>query len=39
MEAESGVTRRSIDELRSSRIQGDQMERASAVTESLIDEL
>ena len=32
MEGESGVTRRFIDELHSSDIQGDQMEAESGVT-------
>ena len=32
MEDESGVTRRIIDELHSSDIKGDQMERKSGVT-------
>ena len=39
MEAESGVSRRIIDELHSSDSQGDQMEGESGVTGSIIDEL
>ena len=39
MEGESGVTRRIIDELHSSDIQGDQMEGESGVIRSIIDEL
>ena len=38
MEAESGVTRSIIDELRSSRIQGYQMAGESGVMRSFIDE-
>ena len=38
MEGESSVTRRIIDELHSSAIQGDQMEGESGVTRSEIDE-
>ena len=37
MEGESGVTRNIIDELHSSDIQGDQMERESDVPQSIID--
>ena len=37
MERESCVTQRIIDELLSSFIQGDQMERESGVTRSIID--
>ena len=37
MEGESGVTRSIIDEVRSSDIQGDQMEYESGVTGSIID--
>ena len=36
MEGESGVTRNIIDELHSSHIQGDQMERESGVTRRII---
>ena len=39
MEGESGVTRRIIDELHSSYIQGDQREGESGATRSIIDEL
>ena len=39
MEDEAGVTRRIIDELHSSYIQGDQMEGESGVTRTIIDEL
>ena len=39
MERESGVTRKIIDELHSSDIQGGQMEGATGVTRSVIDEL
>ena len=39
MEGESGVNRGIIDELHSSDIQEDEMERASGVTRSIIDEL
>ena len=39
MEGESGVTRSFIVELRSSDIQGDQMQGESGVTRSIIDEL
>ena len=38
MEGESGVTRRIIDELHSSYIQGDQREGESGTTRSIIDE-
>ena len=39
MEGESGVTRSIIHELLSLHIQGDQMERKSCVTQSIIEEL
>ena len=39
MEGESGVTRRIIDELHSSYLQGDQREGESGATRSIIDEL
>ena len=39
MEGESGVTRRMIDELHSSDIQGDQTEGEAGVTRSIIDEI
>ena len=39
MEGESGVTRRIVDELHSSDIQGDQMKGGSHVTRSISDEL
>ena len=39
MEGESDVTRKIIDELHSSDIQGDQIEGESGVTQSVIDEL
>ena len=39
MEGESGLTRRIIDELHSSDIQGYQMEGESDVTRSVINEL
>ena len=39
MEGESGVTRRIIDQLYSSDIQPDQIERERGVTRSIIDEL
>ena len=39
MQGESGVTRKIIDELHSSDIQGDQMEGEGGVTRSIIDEL
>ena len=39
MSGESGVSRSIIDELRSLRIQGDQMEGESVVTRSVIDEV
>ena len=39
MNGESGVTRRIIDELHSSDIQGDQMVGESIVTRSITDEL
>ena len=39
MEGESGVTRKMMDELHSSDIQGDQMEGESGVTQSIIDVL
>ena len=39
MEGESCVTRNIINELRSSDIQGDQMEDESGVTRSIIDEI
>ena len=39
METESGVTRRIIEELHSSDIQGDQREGQSCVTRIIIDEL
>ena len=39
MEGESGVTRRIIDELHSSYIQGYQREGESGTTRSIIDEL
>ena len=39
MEDENGVTRRIIDELHASDIQGDQMEGESGVTGSIIDEI
>ena len=39
MEAEFGLPRSIIDELRSSDIQGDQMEDEIGVTPSIIDEL
>ena len=39
MEDESGVTRRIIDELHSSDIQGDQMEGVSGVSRRIIDEV
>ena len=39
MEGESGVTRRIIDEVPSSDIQGDQMQIESGVTRSTIAEL
>ena len=39
MEGESGLTRRIIDELYSSDIQGDQMEGESCLTPSIIDVL
>ena len=39
MEGESGDTRSIIDELHSSDIQRDQMERKSGVTAIIIDEL
>ena len=39
MEGESSFTRRIIDELHSSEIQGVQEERESGVTRSIIDEL
>ena len=38
MEGESGVTRRIMDELHSSDIQGDQMKGGRGVTPSIIDE-
>ena len=37
MEGESDVTRRIIDELHFSFIQGDEMEGESSVTQSIID--
>ena len=39
MEGESGVTRKFIDELHSSDIQGDQMEREGGASRSIIDEI
>ena len=39
MEGESGVTRKIIDELHSSDIQGDQMEREGDGSRSIIDEI
>ena len=39
MEVESGVTQSIIDELHSSRNEGDQMEGESGVTRNIIDEL
>ena len=39
MEGERGVTRRNIDELHSSDIEGDQIECESSVTRSISDEL
>ena len=39
MEGEGGVTRSIIDELHSSYMEGDQMERGGRVTRSRIDEL
>ena len=39
MDGENGVTRSIIDEVLSSFIQADQMERESGVTRSVIDEL
>ena len=39
MEGESGVTRKIIDELHSSDIQGDQMEREGGGSRSIIDEI
>ena len=39
MEGEDGVTRSIIDEVHSSSIQGDQMEREGDVTRTIIDEL
>ena len=39
MEGESGVTGSMIDELHSSDIHGDQIERGSGVTRRIIDEL
>ena len=39
MEGESGFTRRIVDELFSSDIQGDQIKGVSGVTRSIIDEL
>ena len=39
MEGESGVTRKIIDELHSSDIQGDQMEREGGASRSIIDEI
>ena len=39
MEVESGVTRSVFDELRSSDIEGDQIEGESGVTRCIIDEL
>ena len=39
MEGESGATRRIIDELHSSDIQGDEMEGESGISQSMIDEL
>ena len=39
MEGESGVTRRIIDELHSSVIEGDEMEGGSGVTRFIIDEI
>ena len=38
MEGAGGVTRRIIDEIHSSDIQGDQMEGESCVTRSIFDE-
>ena len=38
MEGESGLTRRIIDELHYSDMQGDQMEGESGITRSIIDE-
>ena len=37
MESDSDVSRRIIDELHSSYIQGDQMQGESGVTQSIID--
>ena len=39
MEGENGVRRSIIDDLRSSDIQGDQMEVESGVTRSIFDEV
>ena len=39
MEGESDVTRRILDELHSSDIQGDQMEGEIGVTQNIIDEI
>ena len=39
MEGESGVTQNIIDEIHSSDVQPDQIERKSGVTRSIIDEL
>ena len=39
MEGESGVTRRSIEELHPWDIQGDQVEGESGFTRSIIDEV
>ena len=39
MEGGSGVTRKIIDELHSSDIQGDQMEREGGASRSIIDEI
>ena len=39
MKGESGATRSNIDELRSSGVQGDQMQGESGATPSIIDAL